>query len=90
MSSERNAGGAGGPKDGVRVTFHLPRPVVEEARDAVMYLQTHDVPLTLAALVAEALEEKLLELRDRYNTGEPFPRRDRELSPGRPAPSRSA
>ena len=56
----------------------------EEARDAVMFLRTQGVHMTLSGFVEKALETELKKLRKKYNDGERLPRRKTELSPGRP------
>jgi|WetSurMetagenome_2_1015567.scaffolds.fasta_scaffold03061_8 hypothetical protein len=67
-----------------RATFHLPTPVVEECRDAVVFLAGPPERLTMARLVERAIQKELKVLRDKYNKGKPFPRFEGELKGGRP------
>jgi hypothetical protein len=68
----------------VRATFHLPRSLVDEARNATVALSGPPVRLTLARLVEEALCREVQRLRDTHNAGSPFPPREAELIGGRP------
>jgi len=68
----------------IRATFHLPRALFEEARDAVVHLSGPPVRLTLAALAERALTRELDRLRRTHNDGKSFPRRQGQLRSGRP------
>lgn len=68
----------------VRATLYLPWDVLEEARDAAVHLAGYPARLTLAALAENALRAELQRLKDRYNAGKDFPRRDANLKGGRP------
>jgi hypothetical protein len=72
------------PVTKIRATFHLPRALFEEARDAVVYLSGPPVRLTLAALAERALIRELHRLRRTHNDGKSFPRRQGKLRSGRP------
>jgi hypothetical protein len=67
-----------------KITVELPADLVEECRNAVVYLSGPPDRLTLAGLIADAIREKLDRLRILRNTGEPFPQRDSRLREGRP------
>ena len=68
----------------VRATFHLPRSLVDEARNATVALSGPPIRLTLARLVEEALRREIQRLCDTHNAGSPFPPREAELTGGRP------
>jgi hypothetical protein len=68
----------------VRATLYLPLDVLEEARDAAVYLAGFPARLTLTGLAENALRAELQRLKDRYNGGRDFPRRDEDLKGGRP------
>lgn len=54
----------------------LPRPIVDEMRDAVWFLAEHGRPrLTLVEILEEAVTAWLTETKQAQNGGEPFPRR---------------
>ena len=67
-----------------RATFHIPIEVVEEARDAVMFLQQRGIVTSLADVVQRALERELEEMRRQHNGGATFPLRNGQLKGGRP------
>jgi hypothetical protein len=73
-----------------RLTVQLPAPLVEEVRDAVMFLHTCGVHTTLASLVMKALEGEMAAIRELHNHGEPLPTRGAALPPGRPIQEESA
>lgn len=72
----------GHPK--VRATIYLPLDVLNEARDAAVHLAGYPARLTLTQLAENALRAELRRLKNLYNNGQDFPRRDEELRGGRP------
>ena len=68
----------------VRATLYLPRDVLDEARNAAVFLAGPPARLTLTKLAENALRAELERLKDRYNEGKDFPARDEELRGGRP------
>ena len=68
----------------IRSTFHLPEELLEEARNAVVFLSGPPERLTLASLTEKALEKEIGRLKKKFNNGEDFPQRDGELRGGRP------
>jgi hypothetical protein len=72
----------GGSK--VRATFHIAADVLEEARNAVVYLAGPPTRLTLADLAENALKRELERLKKTHNSGRDFPARNGELRGGRP------
>lgn len=63
-----------------RVSFVLPLELVEQARDAA-----HWVPgVTITALVEQGLYDEIERLKNEYNDGESFSRREVPLKRGRP------
>ncbi len=71
-----------GPK--VRATIYLPRDLLDEARDAAVYLAGYPARLTLTGFAENAFRTELLRLKLLYNKGQDFPPRDGELRGGRP------
>jgi hypothetical protein len=67
-----------------RNTLLLAADLVEDLRDAVVYLAGPPERLTLAALAEHALRRELDRLRAKHTGGKPFPRRDADLKGGRP------
>jgi hypothetical protein len=57
---------------------------LEESRDAVLFLRTKGIHVTLTQFVEAALERQIERLRDEHNDGKRFPRREQDLVPGRP------
>lgn len=75
------------PKPGtakVRATLYLPRDLLDEARNAVVYLAGPPARLTLTKLAEQALRAELERLKLRYLGGAEFPAREGELRGGRP------
>lgn len=72
------------PRPKVRATLYLSAEVLDEARNAAVYLAGYPVRLTLTKLVEDALRAELRRLKDHYHHGKDFPRRDGELKGGRP------
>lgn len=68
----------------VRATFHVSAELLEEARNAVVYLAGPPMRLTLADLAETALKKELERLRKAHNSGKEFPARNGELKGGRP------
>ncbi len=73
---------AGSPK--VRATLYVSADMLEQARDAACYLAGYPARMTLTKLVENALGAELARLKERYNAGKDFPRRDEDLKGGRP------
>lgn len=68
----------------VRATFHLPADLVDECRNAVVWLAGPQERLTMARLAENALRSELDRLRKKHTKGKPFPERTEELRGGRP------
>lgn len=68
----------------IRATLYLPWEVLEEARDAAVYLAGYPARLTLARLAEDALRNELRRLKEQYNNGQDFPVRQENLRGGRP------
>ena len=68
----------------VRATIYLPSELLEEARDAAVYLAGYPARLTLTALAENAFRTELRRLKALYNQGQDFPRREEDLRGGRP------
>ena len=72
----------GSPK--VRATLYLPADLLDEARDAAVFLAGYPVRLTLTKLAEDALRSELRRLKDAHNDGRDFPPRTEDLRGGRP------
>lgn len=68
----------------VRATLYVPSALLEEARDATVFLAGYPVRMTLTRLVEDALRAELARLKARHNEGRDFPPRDEDLKGGRP------
>ena len=68
----------------VRATLYLSADVLNEARNAAVFLGGYPLRLTLTRLAEEALREELRRLKELYNQGREFPQRDEDLRGGRP------
>lgn len=68
----------------VRATLYVPAELLEEARDAVVFLAGYPVRMTLTRLVEEALCAELRRLKQLYSNGQDFPQRSEDLKGGRP------
>jgi hypothetical protein len=68
----------------VRATLYVSADMLEQARDAAFHLAGYPARLTLTKLVENALGAELARLKERYNAGKDFPRRDCDLRGGRP------
>jgi hypothetical protein len=72
------------PRQRAKLTVQLPAELVEELRDAVVFLPTQGVQATVAGLVTQALPDQLAWLRDQYHDGHRFPQRHTDPQAGRP------
>lgn len=83
---EEEAAVSAKPRPGakVRATFHVSAELLEEARNAVVYLAGPPTRLTLADLAENALKKELERLKKAHNSGKEFPARNGELKGGRP------
>ena len=68
----------------VRATLYLPADLLEEARDAAVFLAGYPVRLTLTKLAEDALRAELRRLKEAHNGGRNFPPRTEDLKGGRP------
>lgn len=68
----------------VRATLYVPLELLEEARDAAVYLGGYPARLTLTKFVEQAFRAELERLKQVYNDGEDFPPRSEDLKGGRP------
>ncbi|HEY4310588.1 MAG TPA: hypothetical protein VGN12_14145 [Pirellulales bacterium] len=68
----------------VRATLYVSADLLEQARDATFHLAGYPARMTLTKLVENALTAELARLKERYNAGMDFPRRDEDLRGGRP------
>jgi hypothetical protein len=68
----------------VRATLYLPCDILDEARNAVVFLAGPPARLTLTKLAEDALRAELERLKKQFNHGDDFPARDEELRGGRP------
>jgi hypothetical protein len=68
----------------VRATLYLPPELLDEARNATVFLAGYPVRLTLTRLVEQAVRAELRRLKEAYNQGQEFPPRTEELKGGRP------
>jgi hypothetical protein len=68
----------------VRATLYLPADLLDEARDATVFLAGYPARLTLTKLVEHAFRAELRRLKQLYNDGQDFPQRSEDLKGGRP------
>lgn len=68
----------------VRATLYLSADVLEQARNAAVYLAGYPARLTLTKLAENALRAELVRLKEQYHQGKDFPPREAELTGGRP------
>jgi hypothetical protein len=68
----------------VRATLYLSPDLLDEARDAAVFLAGYPARLTLTRLVENAFRAELQRLKDEYNQGRDFPPRAEDLKGGRP------
>jgi len=71
----------------IRTTYHLPKALVENLRNAAMHLAGPPEYLTLSDIVENALNKELERLQKKHNESKPFPMRPRNLRGGRPTKS---
>ena len=74
----------GGQTPKVRATLYLSAEVINEARNAAVYLAGYPARRTLTKLAENALRAELSRLKDKYNGGADFPERGEDLKGGRP------
>lgn len=67
-----------------RLTVKVPDEMVEELRDAVMFLHTRGVHTTLVGLIESAVDAELKRIKRKYNDGQDLPPRGAEIPVGRP------
>ena len=84
MNDYRNNDGRSARTTKVRATLYLSADVLNEARNAAVFLGGYPLRLTLTRLAEEALREELRRLKELYNQGQDFPQRDEDLRGGRP------
>lgn len=68
----------------VRATLYLPADLLDEARDAAVFLAGYPTRLTLTKLAERAFRRELERLKCECNHGQDFPPRTEELKGGRP------
>jgi hypothetical protein len=68
----------------VRATLYLSADVLDEARNAAVYLAGYPLRLTLTKLAENALRAELRKLKDQFHQGKDFPPREADLKGGRP------
>jgi hypothetical protein len=68
----------------VRVAFHLPVALADEARNCVYHLSGPPLRLTMAELAERAISAEIQRLQTEYNQSQPFPHRRENLKGGRP------
>jgi hypothetical protein len=68
----------------VRATLYLSEEILDQARNAAVHLAGYPARLTLTKLAENALRAELERLKELYNNGQDFPRRDADLRGGRP------
>ena len=68
----------------VRATLYISADVLDQARNAAVHLAGYPARLTLTKLAENALRAELKRLKDLYNNGSDFPKRDEDLKGGRP------
>lgn len=66
-----------------KLTTQLPEELLEDLKDAVVYLQSRGHDATLAGQIKLAIERHMNRLRDSYTRGKQFPKRGKELRSGR-------
>jgi hypothetical protein len=71
-------------KKKVRVAFHLPEWLAEEARNCVYHLSGPPLRLTMAELAERGIAAEIERLKAEYNNDQPFPQRREDLRGGRP------
>lgn len=74
----------GAPSKKQRATYHLPKELIEHAKDVVVALAGPPCQLTLAQLVEDALRTEIARLEREHNKGQRVPVRRAEPKTGRP------
>jgi hypothetical protein len=82
MSRAPTVPGERSPK--VRATIYLPLELLDEARDAAVFLAGYPARLTLTKFAEKAFSAELARLKLLHNGGQDFPPRDGQLRGGRP------
>lgn len=72
-----------GERQRAKLTVQLSAELIDELRDAVVFLPTQGVQATVAGLVSQALERELVRLREEHHGGHRFPERNAEPRAGR-------
>ncbi len=72
------------PPPKVRATLYLSADVLNEARNAAVYLAGYPARMTLTKLAEDALRHELERLKHQFNAGQDFPDRTEDLRGGRP------
>ena len=67
-----------------KASFLIPEELYQEARDVVAFLGGPPLYLTLAQLAEDALRDKLADLKQQHNKGNPFPKFVDRVKTGRP------
>jgi hypothetical protein len=68
----------------IRATLYLPEDLLDEARNAAVFLAGYPARLTLTKFVENAFRAELARLKLLHNQEQDFPPRDEELRGGRP------
>lgn len=68
----------------VRVAFHLPVTLADQARNCVYHLSGPPLRLTMAELAERAIATEIERLQNEFNQGQSFPHRSHDLKGGRP------
>ncbi len=68
----------------VRATLYISAELLDEARNAAVYLAGYPARLTLTSLVENALRTELQRLKEQHLGGQEFPYRQADLKGGRP------
>ncbi len=68
----------------VRATLYVSAELLDEARNAAVYLAGYPARMTLTKLVEAALRGELERLKRAYHGGQDFPPREEDLRGGRP------
>ena len=83
-ASDKEAAVQRRPSPKVRATLYLPEDLLDEARDAAVFLAGYPARLTLTGLAENAFRAELERLKLLYNGGRDVPPRDADLRGGRP------
>ncbi len=85
--ARRSAKAAPPQRKKVRATFHVYDDTLDQAKNAVVTLMGPPLFLTLSDLLDSAIRDKVVELQNQHNDGQPFPPRAGNLRGGRPLAS---